>query len=326
MARVTRTDARLDVAAVAACVVAALVSMALPTSTRDAFAAALRRTVMAPLVGLQERAELGRRTFSGHDVAAQVADSVALRSLRLDGLEAENARLRGLLGLGAALRWGFVPAEALRGRGVGDERTMLLSAGRSAGVEPLSPVVTPEGLLGVVERADDSMATAILWQHPDFAVSAMAADGDAYGMVQARGGTGPERFFLVMRGVLLRSQLQPGATIVTSGLGGVYPRGIPVGTVVAELKTPDQWARTYLIRPAVPLSTVGSVLVLRPERARAGVQNIWASAAGADSAARRIVSAIDSIARLTGDSNTVRQRRILADSTARRDSARRRVP
>ncbi len=281
---------------------------------------------MAPLIAMQERAELARRTFRGHDVAAQIADSVALRSLLLDGVQAENARLRGLLGLGAALKWGFVPAEALRGRGVGDEQTMLLSAGRAAGVEPLAPVVTPDGLLGVVERADANMATAILWQHPDFAVSAMSADGVAYGMVQARGGTGADRYFLVMRGVLLRSQLQPGATIVTSGLGGVYPRGIPIGTVVAELKTPDQWARTYLIRPAVPLSSVGSVIVLRPERARAGVQNVWTSGAGADSAARRIVSAIDSIARLTGDSNTVRQRRILADSALRRDSARRRTP
>lgn len=326
MARVTRTDARLDVAAAVACAVAAFVCMALPVPTRDAVAGALRRTIMAPLIAMQERAELARRTFRGHDVAAQIADSVALRSLLLDGVQAENARLRGLLGLGAALKWGFVPAEALRGRGVGDEQTMLLSAGRAAGVEPLAPVVTPDGLLGVVERADANMATAILWQHPDFAVSAMSADGVAYGMVQARGGTGADRYFLVMRGVLLRSQLQPGATIVTSGLGGVYPRGIPIGTVVAELKTPDQWARTYLIRPAVPLSSVGSVIVLRPERARAGVQNVWTSGAGADSAARRIVSAIDSIARLTGDSNTVRQRRILADSALRRDSARRRTP
>jgi rod shape-determining protein MreC len=319
-------DARLDVAAAAACVVAAFVAMALPAPTRDAVAGALRRAPMAPLVALQERAELARRTFRGHDAAAQVADSVALRSMRLDGVEAENAQLRRLLGLGAALKWGFVPAEALRGRGIGDEQTMLLSAGRAAGVELLSPVVTPDGLLGVVERADATMATAILWPHPDFAVSAMSADGDAYGMVRARGGTGPDRFFLVMRGVLLRNQLQPGAIVVTSGLGGVYPRGIPVGTVVAELKTPDQWARTYLIRPAVPLSSVGSVMVLRPERVRAGVPNVWASAAGSDSAARRIVSAIDSIARLTGDSNTVRQRRILADSATRRDSARRRVP
>jgi rod shape-determining protein MreC len=312
------------VAVGAACVVAALVCMALPSSTRDAFAGSLRTSVMAPLVGIQESAELSRRTFRAHDESVIIADSVALRSLRLQGIEQENAKLRALLGLGAALKWGFVPAEALRGRGVGDEVTLQLSAGRRSGIEPLAAVVSDEGLVGTVERADATMATAITWQHPEFRVSGMSTDGEAYGMVQARGGSGADRYFLEMRGVLLRSQIKPGALVVTSGLGGVWPRGIPIGTVVEELKTPDQWARSYLIRPAAALANVGSVLVLRPERARAGVENVWTSAAASDSAARRIVSAIDSIARLTGDSNTVRQRRAIADSArlrAARDSA-----
>lgn len=305
-------------AVAAACVVAALVCLALPTATRDAFAGALRVTFMAPLVGLQERAELGRRTFAGHDESVQVTDSVALRALRLGGVEQENRQLRSLIGLGAALKWGFVPAEALRGRGVGDEQSLMLSAGTRAGVEPLSPVVTDEGLVGVIDHADATMSTAIVWQHPEFRVSAMSTDGDAYGMVQAHGGTGADRYFLELRGVLLRSQLKPGAAVITSGLGGVYPRGIPVGTVVSELKTTDQWARTYLIKPAVSLANVGSVLVLRADRVRAGVPNVWASAAGADSAARRIVTAIDSINRLTGDSASIRQRRTVADSLRRR--------
>lgn len=315
MARTARIDTRVDVAVAAACVVAAFVCMALPTGTRDGFAGVLRASVMSPLIGLQERAELGRRSFLAHDTTVRVADSVALRSLRLAGVEQENERLRALLGLGAALKWGFVSAEALKGRGIGDEQTLMLSVGRRAGIEPLSPVVSEDGLVGMVERADPAMSTAILWQHPDFRVSAMSGDGAAYGMVQAHAGLGAERFFLELRGVQLRGQLKPGALVITSGLGGVFPRGIPVGTVVSELKMPEQWARTYLIRPSVALSNISSVLVLRPERVRAGVENVWTSAAGADSAARRIVSAIDSIVRLTGDSNTVRQRRVIADSS-----------
>ncbi len=329
MARAARTDARVDIAVGAACVVAALVCMALPTSTRDAFAAVLRTTVMAPLVSMQQRAELGRRTFAAHDASVRVADSVALRSLRLQGIEQENERLRALLGLGAALKWGFVPAEMLRGRGLGDEHSMSLSVGRRAGVEPLSPVVSEDGIVGLVERADANMATAITWQHPEFRVSGMSTDGEAYGLVQAHGGTGADRYFLELRGVLLRSQLRPGALVITDGLGGVFPRGIPIGTVVQELKAPDQWARSYLIRPAASLSNIGSVLVLRPDRARAGVEGVWTNAASSDSAAKRIVSAIDSIARLTGDSNTVRQRRAIADSVRirlSRDSLKKRIP
>jgi len=328
LARAARTDGRIDAAVGAACVVAALVCMALPISTRDGFAGGLRTTVMAPLVSLQERAELGRRTFLSHDASIRVADSVALRSLRLQGIEQENAKLRALLGLGALLQWGFVPAEALKGRGIGDEQTLTLSAGRRAGVEPMAPVVSDAGVVGVIERADATMSTAILWQHPEFRVSAMSLNGEAYGMVQAHGGTGADRYFLELRGVLLRSQIPSGAVVVTSGLGGVWPRGVPIGTVVSELKTPDQWARSYLIKPAVALSDLGSVLVLLPSRTRAGVDNVWTSAAGAELAARRIVSSIDSIARLTGDSNSVRQRRVIADSAsarAERDTVRKRI-
>jgi len=281
--------------------------MALPTGTRDAFAGGLRASLMAPLVSLQERAELGRRTFGGHDAAVLIADSVALRSLRLMGVEQENAQLRALMGLGSALTWGFVPAEALRGRGVGVDVSVLLSAGRNAGVEPLSPVVTADGLVGVVERVDETMSTAIVWQHPEFKVSAVSAEGEVYGIVQAHGGSGADRLFLEIRGVLLRSELEPGALIITSGLGGVYPRGIPVGTVVAELETPDQWARSFLIRPAVPLANIGSVLLLRPVRAAAGVAGIWSTTAGADSAAKRIKSAADSMARQQAGSASVRE-------------------
>lgn len=318
MARATRADARVDVAVAAACVVAALVCMALPGTTRDAFAGGLRSAFMAPLIGLQERAEIGRRTFAGHDESVQVTDSMALRALRLTGVEQENAQLRSLVGLAAELKWGFVPAEALRGRGVGDEQSLLLSAGRRSGIEALSPVVTEEGLVGVIDHVDATMSTAIVWEHPEFRVSAMSTDGDAYGMVQAHGGSGADRYFLELRGVLLRSQLKRGALVVTSGLGGVYPLGIPVGTVVSELKTPDQWARSYLLKPAVSLANVGSVLVLRADRVSAGVSNVWASAAGADSAARRIVAAIDSITRLTGDSTTANRRRPAAGSARRR--------
>lgn len=280
--------------------VAALVCLALPAPTRDVVSGALRSSVMSPLVVLQERAELGRRTLLGHDAAVIVADSLALRALRLTGVEQENAALRDLLGLGAALKWGFVPAEALRGRGIGDEPTMLISAGRREGVEPLAPVVTPQGLLGLVERVDADLATVIVWQHPDFRVSVMSVDGSAYGMAQAHGGTGAQRYFLDMHGVLLRAQLKPGDLIVTSGLGGVFPRGIPVGSVVSEMRTPGEWARSYLVRPAVSLSEAGSVMVLTATRAAAGVPNVWAGAAAAEEAARRVVAAVDSIARITG--------------------------
>lgn len=324
----------------AACGAAALVCLVLPAATRGNAAAALRGTVVAPLAGLQAKAELSRRAFLAHDDAVRVADSVTLRSQRLMGVEEENVRLRKLLGLATAVKWGFVPAEALQGRGVGDEFTIPLSAGRRAGVEALSPVVVSEGLVGFVERVDEDLSIAVLWPHPDFRVSAMAVDGSAYGIVAAHPGSGAARYLLELRSVPVRSQLKAGALIVSSGLGGVYPKGIPIGTVVSELRTPEGYARSYLLRPVVRLPDVASVLILAPSRVRAGMQNVWQLGTSTDSATKGVVAAGDSLvqharaaALRVGSDSAARARadsaaKLRPDSTlkARPDSVGRRPP
>jgi rod shape-determining protein MreC len=311
------------------CGVAALVCLILPAAARNSAAAELRTTVVAPLAAMQVKAELSRRAFLAHDAALRVVDSVTLRSQRLVGVEEENERLRKLLGLGAALKWGFIPAEALEGRGLGDDFTVTLSAGKNAGVEPLSPVVTAEGLVGVVERADNSLSLAIFWPHPDFRVSAMAADGSAFGIVTGHHGDGASRYFLELHSVPLRTPLKAGTVIVSSGLGGVFPRGIPVGVVVSELKTTEGFAKSYLMRPMVSVPDISSVFILTPARAKAGVDNVWATAANADSARKSIVAAGDSLhkAAVAAGDSARRAAATLGDSSrVRRDSLGRRIP
>jgi rod shape-determining protein MreC len=215
----------------------------------------------------------------------------------IESLRTENTRLRDLLGLGARLKWGFIPVEALHGRGVRDEFGVTLSAGALAGVQKLSPVVAPEGLVGVVDNVDPSISHAMVWTHPDFRVSAMAEDASAFGIVQAHLASGPGRYLMELRGVPFRTSIKTGTMIVSSGLGGVYPRGIPIGQVVSEIRTPETWARTYLIRPAVFPADVYAVMILRPDRAAAGVDNVWAVGTVADSSVRKIVVAGDSLAR-----------------------------
>lgn len=317
MPRPTRADSRVDLALVAACAGISLVCIVLPPAMRDDAAAALRTTIVAPLASLQARAEQSRRAFLTRDAVVRVADSVTLRSLRLGGVESENAQLRRLLGLGAGLTWGFVPAEVLQGRGLGDEFTVTLSAGADAGVEKLSPVVAPEGLVGVVERVDRSFAMAILWPHPEFRVSAMSVDESAYGIVSSHSSTGAARYLLELRSVPIRTPLKVGAQIVSSGLGGVFPRGIPIGTVVAELRAPEGITRSYLLRPVVRLADIASVMVLRPVRVRAGVTGVWQLGTSADSAARGVVAAGDSLAKAAVPSGGTG-----AKATARPDSGR----
>ncbi len=326
MSAVVRAYGRRDTVLLVLCVILSVVAQVLPSRVREPIAAALRRTVLAPLVSLQADAELTRRAWVTREARVAARDSVVLRSMRLDAVAAENDRLRRILGLGAQLRWGFIPAEVLQGRGVGEEYTVTLSAGSRSGVRPFSPVVAPEGLVGMVKTVDPTMSIAIVWAHPDFRVSAMAADGSAFGIVAAHLGSEPERYLLEMRGVPVRSSLKPGTLIVSSGLGSTFPRGIPVGVVLGELRTSELWARTYLLRPAVLPPDVSNVMILLPQRAASGVETVWQLGRGTDSATRAIVTAGDSLARsLRPPANPAAPRSERSVSVSRADSLRARV-
>jgi rod shape-determining protein MreC len=316
VARAIRSNNRLDLIVLTVCVVLALAARALPNTMRDPMATGMRRTFLAPLVLLQERAERGRQSLLQADAKQSYLDSLSLGSMKAESLEGENDRLRKLIGLGSRLRWGFIPTEALHGRGVRDETTVILSAGSRAGVTRLSPVIAPEGLVGVVDQVDPTMSHAMLWTHPDFRVSAMSPDGTAFGIAQAHltGATGG--YLLELRGVPFRATLKPGSVIISSGWGGVWPRGIPVGTVLQEIKTTENWARTYLLRPAVNPADIYQVMILTRDRVTKGVDGVWESAAQVQAAAQRIVVSGDSAAKSAALAEAAARQAVL-DSMAR---------
>lgn len=330
----SRVSGRRDTLLLGACVTLSIVTLALPQSMRDPLAAVMRRSVVAPLLSLQYNAELTRRAWEARERTQAERDSVVLAAMTAPELERENERLRRLLGLGRRLRWGFVPAEALFNRSPGEEYTVVLSAGVRGGVKQFSPVVAPEGLVGMVRIVDPTTSIAIVWPHTDFRVSAQSADGSAFGIVGPHLGDEPDRYLLEMRGVPLRTSLTPGTLIVSSGLGGVYPRGIPIGVVQRELRTSEVWANTYLLRPSVLPSDISSVMILHPQRAGSGVEGVW-ELASPDSLAADSARRADSVARARADTarpaparatparaDTARAR----PTPARRDTARRTPP
>jgi len=320
VSRPIRGSSRLDQIIVGVCVLLSLLALVLPATVKEPVASVLRQSMLAPMIMLQERAELSRRAFMLHEERIEARDSVTIKALSVAALQSENGRLREIIGLGARLKWGFVPAEALHGRGVRDAYSVILSAGSNAGASRLSPVVAPEGLVGVVERVDPTMSQAILWTHPDFRVSAMSEDGSTFGIVQAHLGGGPNRFLMEMRGVSFRTELKAGMLIVSAGLGGTYPRGIPIGVVLSELKTPESWARTYILRPSVSPSDVNSVMILRPDRVAEGVEGVWQQGGATEATLRAILASGDSIARAAAMQEAAARRAAIA--TMRTDSIR----
>lgn len=290
---------RLDTVMLLACVALAVIGLIMPTRYRDAAASALRGSVLAPLVQLESQSSGVHAAITSRRDVLTARARAATDSLSIRAIVDENTTLRRMMGLSARLQDGFVVAELLPRRGVDDDFTLSLNVGSTAGIERFAPVVTADGIVGMIERVDKNTSFAITWADPSFRVSAMSVDEVAFGIVQPHLGTGVERLMLELRGVPFRAKLDSGALIVSSGLGATFPRGIPVGTVVGEISTPEKWARTYLLMPAVLPASIGPVIVLRAERGARGVNQIWTNVASADSAARAIAAAGDSAARKT---------------------------
>jgi rod shape-determining protein MreC len=319
LARAARFSTRIDLAIFGLLILLALIGAAAPATMREPVARVMRRTVVVPLVGLQRGAERWRAAWLASERETAQRDSLALQVFQVPVLQSENERLRKLLGLGSRLDWGFIPADALHATTRPDPLDLILTAGSNAGVDPNSPVVAPEGLVGVVLNVDPTQSVAMTFTNKDFAVSAMTADGSAFGIVYPHltaTANRPERYLLELRGVPFRNSVPPNTLVYTSGLGGRFPRGIPIGTVIQELKTPESWARTYLVRPAVNPSEVGNVMILYPRRAAEGVENVWAMGTATDSAIRAVSAAGDSLARADSAAVIAVRRRAL-DSVAR---------
>src|SRR5438105_6466861 len=155
--------------------------------------------------------------------------------------------------------------------------TFIVSAGKKQGVKPLSAVLSPEGLVGIVSSVDAKTSVVVSWAHPEFRASAMAADGSVYGIVAPHGSDGPRIWLLELQGVAYRQLVPTGTMILTSGLGGVLPRGVPIGTVVGVAGEAEGWERAYLIRPAVHPAAVTHVMILTGPPVRGDLRALFES-------------------------------------------------
>jgi rod shape-determining protein MreC len=299
------------------CLGLSIVALFSPQSWTHGTADVLRGTVLAPLVWLQARAEEGRTSRTRFRTVTAQRDSAAYVAQFLPFLRAENERLRQLLKLSHRLPTAYVPAEVLHQPHATDGRTLLLSAGSRQGVAPFNPVVAPEGLIGVILSISPRSSVAMTWAHPEFRVSAFTVGGNALGVVAPSVEGRHSEGSLELRGVPYRDSVPLGTLVLSSGLGGVFPKGIPVGTVTGTAREEAGWERVYRLRPAANPGSAAHVLILS-----AGRQGDVATAFPSDSQLEAMRQ--DSIARIQRADSLAQMAR--AARAARRDSLARSSP
>jgi hypothetical protein len=113
----------------------------------------------------------------------------------------------------------------------------------------------------VIRDVRGDHAIGMDWTHPDFRAGAMTADGTTYGLVESRRGRFREEDRLVFNGTAFHTRLEDGTVIVSSGLGGVFPRGVPIGLVNGLAEAEGGWRKSYWLRPLAEPGTATHVLV-----------------------------------------------------------------
>lgn len=241
--------------------VAALVVGFLPEPAQRAMASSIRGTALRPFLALQEGLVRARLRSGDVTVLQARLDSLHLALIERTTIEEENQRLRALLSLGARVGSEYRAAAVIRPGTPGSESMFIIDLGAVDGIRPQAPVLTREGLAGVVREVHERTSVGMDWTSPDFGASAMTVDGLTYGIVESHRGEFREGDRLLLSGTPFSTNVAPGTLVVTSGLGGIFPRGVPVGRVESLAEAEGGWRKSYWLQPFVDVASVAHALV-----------------------------------------------------------------
>jgi rod shape-determining protein MreC len=136
-------------------------------------------------------------------------------------------------------------------------RSVLLDRGRSAGVYAGMPVVNEQGVIGLVTATSPHASRAMLLLDAQSAVDGIVQRSRARGIVRGQGNDRLEFVFFV-RG----DDVQVGDVVITSGFGGVYPKGLRLGEVVEVMADDDHLLHRATLVPAADFGRLEQVFVM----------------------------------------------------------------
>jgi rod shape-determining protein MreC len=203
-----------------------------------------------------------KRAVEGEEAAKRELALQAERALRVEQLLAENTRLRALLELRPGLKVKSQVAQVLYEASDPYSRKVVIDRGTTNGVALGSPVINEAGVLGQVTRVYPLSSEVTLLIDKDAAIPVLnartQARSAAFGSAAVVGGGMEMRF---MAG---NADVQPGDTLTTSGVDGVYPPGLPVAKVVSVDRKLDSGFARIMLAPIAHPDGVRHVMVIEP--------------------------------------------------------------
>ena len=193
---------------------------------------------------------------------SRLREALAEVSLRLSIYEdaaRENARLRSVLGFEPPAGYRLLPAQVISVTGEGVPVSALINRGTVDSICRHMPVMNQSGLVGRIEEVSADYARVQLLTDPRNRVAARVASSREMGIVR----------FLPTEGMVLASfpnqgRVAVGDTVISSGLGGIYPAGLAVGVVTSVERPENRPHSRVTLAPAASYRSIEELFVLMP--------------------------------------------------------------
>jgi len=183
---------------------------------------------------------------------------VGVRLQRLDALEAENRRLRAMLDSSAKVADRVLIAEVLAVDLDPYRQRFTINRGTTDGVYVGQALLDADGLVGQVMHAEPFSAEAVLISDADHALPVAINRNGLRTIIIGTGDSGRLRMPYLPNA----ADVEVGDLVISSGLGGVFPSGYPVGYVSAVERLPGQGFAEIYVQPAAKLDRAREVLLV----------------------------------------------------------------
>lgn len=240
----------------------------------------------------------------------QELDQMRLEQTRIREDAEQGRRLQTLLGFKEQFIGRTLAAQVIGTSGTDLSRVIYIDRGARDGIEPGMAVITSDGIVGKISRADRSTSQVLLITDPSSGAGVIMERLRINGVLK-----GSTSGYAEVQNIMADEEIKPGDRILTTGGDHVFPKGLPVGTVMSV--SPDREKDPFLavkVKPAVNLAHLEEVLVVTELKERS-------PAAGETEAARPIRAADMLAARLPTYKKKAEQDALKAQSGQRKSAS-----
>lgn len=238
-------------------VLLSLLMLTANTERQQKIARSLTITIFYPFQFTIHQATRIKNIFAENEKLKEEITALGIKYALLEEEAAENKRLRKLLGFEKKISYTLLPARAVVREPSYIYRSIVISIGKKKGISRYMPVINKDGIVGKIIQVMNNISLVQLIRDPSERVSVMIKKNNGVGILET---IDSKNFFIQYR---KHADIEQGDAIVTSGLGGIYPRGLAVGTVKSVKESNDPLFKDVYIEPSVDFDHIEEVFVMQ---------------------------------------------------------------